>query len=197
MRAIPQAEFVKSATAPAHYPDGDLPEVAFVGRSNVGKSSLLNSLVGRKKLAHISSTPGKTRHINFYLIDRVYHFVDLPGYGYAKVSKTEREAWRKSIESYLTGRSQLRLVVSLIDIRHEPTRLDRDLIEWLDQLGLPFIIVLTKSDKVKSGEIATRLKEVNELFSSSPKFLEAIPFSIKDKDSRWTILNAIEARANL
>ncbi len=197
MRAVPQAEFIKSATAPQHFPQTDMPEIAFVGRSNVGKSSLLNTLVGRKKLAHISSTPGKTRHINFYRIDGRYHFVDLPGYGYAKVSKTEREAWRKSIESYLTGRRQLKLVVSLIDIRHEPTRLDRELIEWLDQLGLPFVIVLTKSDKIGKGEIEQRLREVSEAFDSSPGFLEAIPFSIKDKDSRWSVLNAVEARAGL
>lgn len=197
MNVSPQAEFITSATAPQHFPETAFPEVAFVGRSNVGKSSLLNSLVGRRKLAHISSTPGKTRQINFYRIDGRYHFVDLPGYGYAKVSKTEREAWRKSIELYLTGREQLRLVVSLIDIRHEPTRLDRDLVEWLNALGLPFLVVLTKSDKIKAREVEKQLRAANELLGDYDHFREAIPFSIKDRDARWTVLNAIATHAGL
>jgi len=197
MIAALQAEFITSATTRKGFPETQLPEVAFVGRSNVGKSTLLNALVGRKKLARISSTPGKTRQINFYRINEKFHFVDLPGYGYAKVSKTEREAWRKTIEDYLTHREQLRLVVSLIDIRHDPTRRDRDLIEWLDFLQRPFIIVLTKSDKVKKGEITSRLSQVDSQFGHYTSFLEAVSFSITDYESRSNVLKAIVGRARL
>ena len=197
MITVSQSEFITSAAAREHFPETMFPEIAFVGRSNVGKSSLLNSLVGRKKLAHTSSTPGKTRLINFYRINQKFHFVDLPGYGYAKVSKTEREAWRKTIEDYLLYREQLRLVVSLVDIRHDPTRLDRDLIEWLDALQRSFIIVLTKSDKVKKSAIASRLEQVNQEFGHYPNFLEVLPYSIKEQSSRVHTLNAIANHADL
>ena len=164
MLKINGIEFIISAVAPSQFPASDLPEIAFVGRSNVGKSSLLNSLVNRRNLARISSTPGKTRQINFFQINKRFHFVDLPGYGYAKVSKVERESWRKIIEAYLVERRQLKLVVSLIDIRHDPTALDVDLINWLESIEREYIIVLTKGDKVKKGAIDTRIQQVSEMF---------------------------------
>jgi GTP-binding protein len=193
MFRVISSEFVISAAQPRQFPALDLPEVAFVGRSNVGKSSLLNVLTGRKQLAKISSTPGKTRQINFFLINQLCHFVDLPGYGYAKVSKDERESWRKLIESYLTGRDQLRLVLALSDIRHEPTALDRTLFAWLDTLEQPYHIILTKHDKISAGLAATRVAEVTELTAQYTNRQGVTPFSSQTKHNRDEILKIIGA----
>ncbi|MEO5928907.1 MAG: ribosome biogenesis GTP-binding protein YihA/YsxC [Candidatus Kapaibacterium sp.] len=177
MLRITSADFVISAAQPAQFPKAMMPEVAFAGRSNVGKSSLLNALCGRKGLAKTSSTPGKTQQINFFRINDRYHFVDLPGYGYAKVSKTDREAWVRLIESYLTNREQLRLVAALSDIRHEPTVLDLDLFHWLDSIGRPFVVVLTKYDKISPGQAQTRFDAMTELVSKYVSCIGVIPFS--------------------
>jgi len=157
------AEFVVGAARSDQFPKDDLPEIAFAGRSNVGKSSLLNMLVGRRALARTSATPGKTQQINFFRLDRRIMFVDLPGYGYARVSKTDRQAWALLIERYLSHRPNLRLVVSLIDIRHPPTALDRDMFAWLDAIGVPFLVVLTKYDKVSPTLASTRQDDVARL----------------------------------
>ncbi|WP_034996280.1 ribosome biogenesis GTP-binding protein YihA/YsxC, partial [Liquorilactobacillus vini] len=133
------------------YPPAILSEIAFVGRSNVGKSSLVNSLLGRKKLARISSQPGKTQTLNFYLIDQKFRFVDVPGYGYAKVSQQKRQDWGKMIETYLTQRDNLRGVISLIDGRHAPTQLDQQMVDYLKYYQLPLLIVATKTDKIAKG----------------------------------------------
>ena len=191
MLRITSAEFVISAAAPAQFPRAPIPEVAFAGRSNVGKSSLLNSLVNRKALAKTSGTPGKTQQINFFKINDRSHFVDLPGYGYAKVSKTEREAWVRLIEAYLRNRDQLRLVVALSDIRHEPTALDLDLFEWLEAVGRPFIVVLTKHDKVSPGQAETRLQEVRELISRFGNCRGVISYSSQTRLNRDALLGAI------
>jgi GTP-binding protein len=193
MFRVVSSEFVISAAQPKQFPPTDLPEVAFVGRSNVGKSSLLNVLTGRKSLAKISGTPGKTRQINFFLINELCHFVDLPGYGYAKVSKDERESWKKLIESYLTGRDQLRLVLALSDIRHEPTALDRTLFEWLDALEQPYQIVLTKHDKISPGAAEARVAEVAELTAQYTNRQGVISFSSQTKHNRDEILKVIGA----
>ena len=124
---IDRVDFVKGATSLAHMPEGSIPEFAFVGRSNVGKSSLINRLLDRRNLARTSSTPGKTQEINFYLVNETFHVVDLPGFGYAKVSKRQREAWQKLIGTYLMARPQLAAVFQLVDARHDPTALDREL----------------------------------------------------------------------
>lgn len=182
------AEFILSATAPAHFPNTPFPEIAFAGRSNVGKSSLLNKLIRRRNLAHTSSTPGKTRQINFYRIDEKFQLVDLPGYGYAKVSKTEREAWRRLIEDYLLERDQLRLVVSLIDIRHEPTALDRDLLAWLESIGRRYAVVLTKADKVKKGMVEQRVAELHELVADHANFTKVFPYSTEWNDNRVDLI---------
>ncbi|MEQ1764662.1 MAG: ribosome biogenesis GTP-binding protein YihA/YsxC, partial [Pyrinomonadaceae bacterium] len=145
---ITSAEFVKSAFAQEHWVDDRLPEIAFLGRSNVGKSSLINSLLQRKGLARTSNTPGRTQSINYFLINEEFYFVDLPGYGYAKVSKSMRSDWGVMAEEYLAQREQLVLCVQLIDSRHEPTRLDLQLNEWLNFNGKPHIAVATKSDKL-------------------------------------------------
>lgn len=189
------AEFILSATAPEHFPNTPFPEIAFAGRSNVGKSSLLNKLIRRKNLAHTSSTPGKTRQINFYRVDDRFQFVDLPGYGYAKVSKQERESWRRLIESYLLDREQLRLVVSLIDIRHEPTALDRDLLSWLESIGRRYAVVLTKADKVKGGMVERRVRELRELVADHECFTEVFPYSTEWNDQRIDLIPALTSIA--
>lgn len=154
---IKKAEFVGSYVALDQLPQGEMPEIALVGRSNVGKSSLINKLVNRRNLAKSSSTPGKTRTINYYLINGEWYLVDLPGYGYAKVAKTERDKWGRMIESYLRNRSQLRGVIQLLDLRHAPNANDLLMKEWLLQAGIPLLAVATKADKVSRG---ARLKQL-------------------------------------
>jgi GTP-binding protein len=151
MRII-EAEFVASAGRPEEFPRQPWPEIAFAGRSNVGKSSLINRLVNRRKLAHTSSTPGRTRTVNFYVLNGKVLFTDLPGYGYAKVSRTVKEAWWDLVEGYLRGREQLRGVVHIVDARHPPTADDREMQEFLADVGLPSLVVLTKADKVDRGK---------------------------------------------
>lgn len=140
-----------SAVRADQYPKTDYPEIALVGRSNVGKSSLTNTLINRQNFAHTSSQPGKTQTLNFYNVEDQLYFVDVPGYGYAKVSKKERERFGQMIEQYLTQREQLRGVIMLVDARHEPTADDVSMYQWLDYYNLPTLVVGTKSDKVKSN----------------------------------------------
>ena len=150
---IKHADFVKSAVYERDYPEAlDKIEFAFVGRSNVGKSSFINTLINRKNLARTSSKPGKTQTLNFYLIENTVHFVDVPGYGYAKVSKTEREKWGKMIETYLASREQLRAVVSLVDLRHKPSEEDIQMYQFLKYYDIPVIVVATKADKIPRGK---------------------------------------------
>ena len=149
---VNKAEFTISAVSPAQYPDGDLPEIALSGRSNVGKSSFINTLLNRKNLARTSGKPGKTQLLNFFNIDDKLRFVDVPGYGYAKVSKTERAKWGKMIEEYLTSRENLRAVVSLVDFRHEPSADDVQMYEFLKYYEIPVIVVATKADKIPRGK---------------------------------------------
>ncbi len=146
---IRSAKFVKSAVKPEHYPDSKLPEVAFAGRSNVGKSSLINRLLNRKKLVRTSRTPGCTQTINFFEINKEIMFVDLPGYGYAKVSKEARKKWGPMVEAYLTRRETLKLVVVILDIRRTPSPDDLNLVSWLVSRKIPYLVVLTKADKLK------------------------------------------------
>jgi GTP-binding protein len=147
-----KAQFVLAATDPSSFPRDQRAEVAFLGRSNVGKSSLLNSLLGVRGLARTSSTPGRTQSINFFLIEQSFYFVDLPGYGYAKTSKEKRRAWGELIERYLAERPQLVLSILLVDARHEPTLSDRQMKSWLQHHGLPFWVVCTKVDKLSANE---------------------------------------------
>ncbi|MCX7816963.1 MAG: ribosome biogenesis GTP-binding protein YihA/YsxC [Syntrophales bacterium] len=160
-----RASFIKSAVKSEDYPKNNLPEVAFAGRSNVGKSSLINSLLGQKNLAHISSTPGCTRAINFFLVENRWVFVDLPGYGYARVAAKIRSEWGPMVETYLKTRDNLRLVVLLVDIRRNPEKEEFDLIEWLKMYSRPFIVVLTKADKVTRMEVERRQREIASILS--------------------------------
>lgn len=146
------ADILLSATNKSHYPKDDIPEVALAGRSNVGKSSFINTMLNRKNLARTSGKPGKTQLLNFFNIDGKLRFVDVPGYGYARVSKKEREKWGKMIEEYLTSRENLKAVVSLVDLRHEPSADDFQMYEFLKYYEIPVILVATKADKIPRGK---------------------------------------------
>ncbi|KYH30519.1 putative GTP-binding protein EngB [Clostridium tepidiprofundi DSM 19306] len=187
---IKQAEFLISAVKPSQYPDLGFNEVAFVGRSNVGKSSLINTLTNRRKLVKVSGTPGKTRLINFFLINGKYCFVDLPGYGYAKVSKVEKQKWGKMIEDYLIKRDNLKKVVLLLDIRHKPTQDDIQMYEWIKYYGYEIIIVATKKDKLSNNQIAKSDKVIRQTLKLD-KDEKIIHFSSLKKQGKEELLEAI------
>ena len=174
-------------------PENDKPEIAFAGKSNVGKSSLINALMNRKSLARISATPGKTQTINFYNINREIYLVDLPGYGYAKVSEKEKEAWGKMIERYLQKSTMLKAVFLLIDIRHDPSKNDKMMYDWILHQGYEPVIIATKLDKLKKSQVAKQLKAIRTglgLVSGTT----VIPFSAKTKQGRDEIWEYAESR---
>lgn len=174
-------------------PVNDKPEIAFAGKSNVGKSSLINALMNRKSLARISATPGKTQTINFYNINGEMYLVDLPGYGYAKVSEKEKEAWGKMIERYLHQSAMLKAVFLLIDIRHEPSKNDKMMYDWILHQGYEPVIIATKLDKIKKSQLSKQLKVIREglnLVSGT----KVIPFSTKTKQGREEIWEFAETR---
>ena len=181
---ITAAEFVKSAFERGHWVTDGRPEIAFLGRSNVGKSSLLNSLLQRKALARTSNTPGRTQSINYFLINDSFYFVDLPGYGYAKVSKTMRADWGKMAEDYLANRDELVLSIQLVDARHKPTELDIQLNEWLNFNQKEHIVIATKSDKLTNNELRNQLKIIGKQFPES-KILTFSSSTGKGKDQLW------------
>lgn len=186
------SDIVISAVKPDQYPDVDLPEFALAGRSNVGKSSFINKMLNRRGLARISSKPGKTQTLNFYLINEVLHFVDVPGYGYAKVSKTEREAWGKMIETYLTSREQLKAVILIVDLRHPPTRDDVMMYQFLKHYGIPCIIIATKADKVPKSKWQKHFKVTKETLDLDANDT-IIMFSSETglgKDQAWTVIES-------
>lgn len=170
---ITSAEFIRSAFSRDHWLKEGRPEIAFLGRSNVGKSSLINSLLQRKALARTSNTPGRTQSINFFLINDAFYFADLPGYGYAKVSKAMRADWGKMAEEYLEQRQELALCIQLIDVRHEPTTLDKQLNEWLMHFGKPHIIAATKADKLSSNLLRKSASVLEKTFEGA----RIIPYS--------------------
>lgn len=190
---IHSAEFIKSAFEESHWVEDNLPEISFLGRSNVGKSSLLNSLLNRKKLAKTSNTPGRTQSINFFIINEAFYFVDLPGYGYAKVPKNVRNEWGKMAEDYLAKREKLVLSIQLVDSRHDPTVLDKQLYEWLTHYGNNNLIVATKADKLSNNKLLNSLRNIKKNMPES----EVLPYSSvtgKGKDEVW---QAIEKALNL
>lgn len=172
-------------------PVNDKPEVAFAGKSNVGKSSLINALMNRKSYARISAKPGKTQTINFYNVNHALYLVDLPGYGYAKVSEKEKERWGKMIERYLHGSSQLKAVFLLIDIRHDPSANDRMMYRWVVDQGYEPIIIATKADKIKRSQIQKHVKMLKEGLSLVPG-TKIVPFSSQTKQGRDEIWELIE-----
>lgn len=157
---VHSVEFLGSADHISRCPSPSLPEIAFAGRSNVGKSSLINVLLKRKEVARVSSTPGKTRLINFYRINGKFHLVDLPGYGYARRSKAERKRWAEFLEGYITGRETLKAVVLLSDVSVPPQPSDREMKDWLEYHGIKVVQVLTKSDKAKKADLSRRIKDL-------------------------------------
>ena len=181
---INKSEFITSAVRREQYPEDGLNEVAFVGRSNVGKSSIINALTNRRKLAKVSQTPGKTRLINFFLINDRFYLVDLPGYGYAKVSKKEQESWGKTIETYLTAREELKRVILLVDSRHKPTADDITMHEWIKHYGYDCIVIATKSDKLSNNELGKSRKLIKETLGlgSTDKFYFFSSLNKKGKD---------------
>ena len=167
---INSAEFLLSASTTRQFPAATLPEIAFAGRSNVGKSTLINSLLNRKKLVKTSATPGKTQLINFFKVNDQFYFVDLPGYGYAKVPESVRRKWQNLVEAYLSERETLRNVVLIIDCRHNPTVQDRQLLEWLEYYQRPSLIVASKIDKLKRGQVQKHLQKIKHDLS-----IESVP----------------------
>ncbi len=184
---VKSSEFVTSAVKPEHYPEPVLPEIAFAGRSNVGKSSLINTLVNRKNLVKTSSTPGRTQLVNFFDVNKAFTFVDLPGYGYAKVPKKVQKSWGPMIETYLSTRETLKGVVLLLDIRRVPPgKEEMELMDWFDHFGIPAIIVLTKADKFSKQKMGKQHRLIAEAVNRSKDYL--VPFSSKSrlgKEKLW------------
>ncbi len=191
---IKSAEFVIAAVNKKQYPQDNFPQIAFAGRSNVGKSSLINSLLNRKKFAKTSSTPGKTREIIFFKINDNFYFVDLPGYGYAKVAKEELSDWQHRIETYLKTSKNLKVLLLLLDIRREITPLDIQMVVFLKSIKIPFIPVLTKADKISKNEIFNKMKDCRKQLrlSDNDKLLIFSTIAKIGKDEVWeTILSYI------
>lgn len=184
---VHNVELVISAVRPDQYPEDGLPEFALAGRSNVGKSSFINKMIGRKSMARISSKPGKTQTLNFYKIEEQLFYVDVPGYGYAKVSKSEREAWGKMIERYITDREQLKAVIQIVDLRHAPSRDDVAMYDFMKHYGIPCIIIATKADKIPKGKWDKHKKVVRETLEMDKRD-PLIVFSSETglgKDAAW------------
>ena len=192
---VKTAEFETSAAQPRHYPVGSLPEIAFAGRSNVGKSSLINCLVQRKKLVRTSRTPGLTRLINFFKINEGYYFVDLPGYGFAKVPEKVRAQWKPMVETYLLGRKMLRGVVLIMDARHLPTLDDLQLWTWLQDRRIPAIPVLTKADKSAQSKRSSQVKAAAHMLNIPPERI--VLFSSTTSLGRPELMARIEGLFNL
>ena len=189
---IKDIQFLKGATRWEHLPTDGLPEVAFVGRSNVGKSSLLNMLAGRTKLARISGTPGKTQEFNYYRVNGGLYFVDLPGYGYAKIARTQRQRWGRFIGRYLTERAPLRAVFHLIDSRHPPTDLDEDVMAVMRGGEVPYILVLTKTDKLSGNGRARCRVALEQVLERAAMEVPIILTSAKKKQGREALLQWVE-----
>lgn len=187
------AEFVRSAAKPADFPRDSLPQVVFAGRSNVGKSSVINRLLNRKNFARVGAAPGKTTHINYFLIDKKLYLVDLPGYGYAKVSKAEKDRWGRLIEGWFADTRLMTLGVQIVDARHKPTADDCTMAEWFKSSGKPFVIVANKLDKCKKSEIEGSLLRVRETLGLE-EAVKVIPFSAEKGEGKQDLLNEIFAR---
>lgn len=186
---ITSAEFLISAVSSKQYPNTGFPEIALAGRSNVGKSSFINRLIGRKNLVRTSSKPGKTRTLNYYTINESFYFVDVPGYGYAKVSKTEREKWGKMMEEYFQEREVLQAVVLVVDGRHKPTADDVQMVEYIRYLEIPLIVICTKMDKITNNKQAQALKQMKKALPDGD--YPVIPFSSVtglNKEKVWDTL---------
>ena len=189
---IVSAEFIKSIFDLRALPNSVLAEFVFVGRSNVGKSSLINSICAKKKLAKIGSVPGKTRQLNYFLINEKFYLVDLPGYGYAKVPEQIRAGWRKLVEDYISERQNVKLVFVLIDSRHEPTYLDELMVSWLEFYEIPFAVILTKSDKISSNKMQKQIYRASKIVNNEDLCIDYIPFSTVTGEGKNEVLKLVE-----
>ena len=185
-----KAEFIRSAVKPADFPRDGLPLIVFSGRSNVGKSSVINRLLNRKNFARVGAAPGKTTHINYFRIDEKLYFVDLPGYGYAKVSQAERQRWGKLIEAWFADSSLMALGIMLVDLRHKPTQDDITMGQWYAASGKPYVVVANKLDKVKKSELADNIQRIRETLEL-PDTVKVIPFSAEKGDGKQELLGEI------
>jgi GTP-binding protein len=187
---IRSLEFIGGmASAGGWRPEPTLPEIAFAGRSNVGKSSLLNKLIRRKKFARVSNTPGRTREVNFFKVNDAFILVDLPGYGYARISKEQKVGWKPLIEGYLRHSPQLRGIVQLLDVRHDPTQDDEQMLGFLAELGVPTVVALTKVDKLRARERGARVAELTAMLGLSDE--QVIPFSAETGEGRDDLAAAV------
>lgn len=191
---IKSSEFVTSAVKPSQYPVEDLPEIAFVGRSNVGKSSLINTLLNRKRLAKTSSTPGRTRLINFFVINETFSFVDLPGYGYAKVPVSVRKSWGPMIETYLLNRNTLKGVVLIMDMRRMPSQKELDIINWFNEFSIPYVLIFTKIDKLSKTKQISQSLAISKVLGTDKNNL--VLFSAKSRQGKDVIWQRIESLIN-
>ncbi|MEH7954844.1 ribosome biogenesis GTP-binding protein YihA/YsxC [Staphylococcus pseudintermedius] len=190
-----EVDILISAVKPEQYPELDLPEVALSGRSNVGKSTFINSMIGRKNMARTSQQPGKTQTLNFFNIDNQLIFVDVPGYGYAKVSKKQREAFGKMIETYITTREALKLVIQLVDLRHPPTEDDVLMYGFLKYYDIPTLIIATKEDKIPKGKVQKHIKIIKEKLEleSGDQIISYSSIEKKKQDQIWAAISAFIA----
>lgn len=189
---VKDVKFVKGAAAWEQLPGDGLPEVAFIGRSNVGKSSLVNMLLGRRALARTSNTPGKTQEFNYYLVNDAFYFVDLPGFGYARIAQRERERWGRLIGRYVTERETLRVVFHLIDSRHEPTAQDKDVMGLMKGAPIPYVILLTKADKLSGNGRAQSKTRMQKLLAAAGMEVPVVLTSSEDKRGRDEVWEWIE-----
>ena len=184
------AEFIKSAANPEGFIETDLPQIIFAGKSNVGKSSVINRILNRKNFARVGASPGKTIHINYFLIDKKAYFVDLPGYGYAKVSRSEKERWAKLIETYLNREDAFSLGIFIVDIRHKPTADDIVMADWFLQAGMPFYIIANKLDKLKKSQVEPAINLIAETFNVPVGII--VPFSAEKGTGRDDVVRIIQ-----
>ena len=189
---ISKAEFLVGVVDENKFPDFKLPEIAFIGRSNVGKSSLINNIVMRKKLAKISSTPGKTKEINFFKVENKWLLIDMPGLGYATIGKLQREKWTALNYAYMQNRKNLKFVCVLIDSRHNPMRTDIALIEFLENIGRKYLIILTKCDKISAASILERKQQLENLVAYCKNCIEVLPYSLVSGLGRNELIGIIK-----
>jgi GTP-binding protein len=188
---IKTSEYITSSASGKDIEIEDFDQFVFTGKSNVGKSSLINSVLGRRNLAKTGNTPGKTRLVNFFLVNSSFYFVDLPGYGYASVSKSEKERWKKMIDIFLRNSKKVRMAFSIMDIRHTPTLNDLSLVEMFETMNLPQVIILNKRDKLSNNEIFVRLKDFKYVFSRYKTVIELVPYSSVTHFNREKLLDII------
>ena len=189
-----KVEFKLSAARSSQFPRDGIPQIAFAGKSNVGKSSVINRVLQRKNLAYVGSSPGKTIHINYFLVDNTAYLVDLPGYGYAKVSRSEKERWGKLMESYFAAPELMTLGIMIVDSRHAPTQNDITMATWFQETGCPFVVVANKLDKLKKSQIEPNLQTIREVLNLSEETI-VVPFSAEKGTGRDELVSYIEAAA--